>query len=103
MFNPNMIVFHQLVTWSVWGLITNAFRGKDKVMLIKEHNYIEILKFRILEINSLLIILFPFLLFFYYRIKGFKDLLFIPIFFLKAIIHRIIIWKAALSNKILIF
>ncbi len=102
-FNPNMLIFHQLVKWTFWGLITNAFRGKDKVMLVKDHNYYEILKFRILEINSLIIIFFPFLLIFYYRIKSFRDLIIIPIFFIRAILHRIIIWKAAITNKILIF
>ena len=102
-FNPNMLIFHQLVKWTLWGLITNALRGRDKVMLVKDHNYHKILKFRILEINSLIIILFPFLLIFYYRIKSFGDLVIIPFFFIRAILHRIIIWKAALANKILIF
>ena len=102
-FNSNMLIFHQLVKWTLWSLITNALRGKDKVMLVKDHNYQEILKFKILEINSLIIILFPFLLIFYYRIKSFGDLIIIPFFFIRAILHRIIIWKAALENKILIF
>ena len=102
-FNTNMIVFHQLVKWSFSGLILNALRGKDKVMLVKDHNYKEILKFRILEINSLLVILFPFLLFFYYRIKNLNDFMIIPLFYLRALIHRIVIWKAALNQKILLF
>ena len=101
-FNPNMIVFHQLVNWNILALIGNAFRGKDKVMLVKDHDYKKILKFRILEINSLIVIFFPFLLLFYYRIKSFRDLIIIPIFFLRAILHRFVIWKAAFVNKILI-
>ena len=101
-FNPEMLVFHQLVRWSIKALISNAFRGKDKVMLVKDHNYQKILNFRILEINSLIIIFFPFILLFYYRIKSLRDLIIIPIFFLRAIIHRIVIWKAAFKNKILI-
>ena len=102
-FNPEMLVFHQLVKWSIKALICNAFRGGDKVMLVKEHKYKQILKFGILEINSLIVIFFPFLLFFYYRIKSLRDLIIIPIFFLRAIIHRLVIWKAAYNNKILIF
>ena len=81
---------------------SNAFRGKDKVMLVKDHNYNKILNFRILEVNSLIIIFFPFLLLFYYRIKTLRDLIIIPIFFFRAIIHRIVIWRAAYKNKILI-
>ncbi len=102
-FSANMIVFHQLVKWSFLALILNALRGKDKVMLVKDHNYKEILKFRILEINSLLVVFFPFLLFFYYRIKSLNDLMIIPFFYLRALMHRIIIWKAALTQKILLF
>ena len=101
-FNPEMLVFHQLVRWSIKALINNAFRGKDKVMLVKDHNYKKILNLRILEINSLIIIFFPFLLLFYYRIKNLRDLIIIPFFFLRAIIHRLVIWKAAYNNKILI-
>jgi len=101
-FYPEMLVFHQLVRWSIKTLISNAFRGKDKVMLVKDHNYNKILNFRILEVNSLIIIFFPFLLLFYYRIKTLRDLIIIPIFFFRAIIHRIVIWRAAYKNKILI-
>ncbi len=102
-FNSNMIVFHQLVRWSIKGLLLNAFRGKDKVMLVKDHEYRKILKYNILEINSLIIIIFPFLLIFYYRIKNLNDLLILPFLYLRALIHRIIIWKAAINYKILIF
>jgi len=102
-FNPDMLVFHQLVKWSIRALISNALRAKDKVMLVKDHNYKKILKFGILEINSLIVILFPFLLFFYYRFKSVRDFIIIPIFFLRAVIHRLVIWKAAYKNKILIF
>ena len=102
-FNSNMIVFHQLVEWKIKNLIYNAYRGKDKVMLVKDHNYNKILKFRFLEINSFLIIIFPFLLILYYRIQNFNDLKILPVLYLRACLHRIIIWKAALKNKILIF
>ena len=98
-----MLVFHQLVKWNIKNLIMNAYRGKDKVMLIKEHKYFEILKLKILEINSLIVILFPFLLIFYYRIKSPYDLFILPFYFIRAILLRLIIWKAAIDNRILIF
>ena len=102
-FNSDMLVFHQLVQWSVKGLMLNAFRAKDKVMLVKEHNYKEILNYRILEINSLILLFFPFLLIFYYRIKNLNDLYILPFMYLRVLIHRLIVWKTALTKRILIF
>ena len=102
-FNSNMLVFHQLVRWSIKGLLLNAFRGKDKVMLVKDHGYRKILKYNILEINSFIIIFFPFLIIFYYRIKNLNDLIILPFLYIRALIHRLVIWKAAINYKILIF
>ena len=102
-FNSDMLVFHQLVRWTIKGLISNSLRGKDKVMLIKEHEYNQILKYKILEVNSLILVLFPFLLIFHYRIKNLNDLCILPFLYIRAFIHRFVVWKAAIINKILIF
>lgn len=102
-FNSDMLVFHQLVNWTIKGLILNSLRGQDKVKLVKEHKYNQILKYRILEINSLILLFFPFLLIFYYRIKNLNDLFILPFLYLRAFIHRLIVWKTAIINKILIF
>ena len=102
-FNSDMIVFHQLVQWKIKGLIANAFRAKDKVMILEDHNYTKILNYRILEINSFILLFFPFLLFFYYRIKNLNDLIILPFMYVRVVIHRIIVWKTALTKKILIF
>ena len=72
-------------------------------MLIKDHEYNQILKYKIFEINSLIIVFFPFLLIFYYRIKNLSDLRILPLLYLRAFIHRFVVWKAAIINKILIF
>ena len=101
-FNGDMLVMHQMVPWSIKNLILNAKRAKYKVLLIKEHNYIKILNFRILEINSLIQVICPFLLFFYFRIKSFRDLYLIPFMYLRAILHRLIVWKTAINERILI-
>ena len=98
-----MMIFHQLVKWSVKGLMANVFRAKDKVMLVKDHKYYKILDYKILEINSLIIIFFPFLLIFYYRIKSINDLYILPFMYIRAVLHRLIVWKSALKNKIIIF
>ena len=101
-FNSNMLVLHQLVPWSIKELILNARRAKYKVLLVKEHNYNKILFLRIIEIKSLIQIIFPFLLFFYYRIKSLRDLYIIPFIYFRAILHRLIVWKTAITEKILI-
>ncbi len=102
-FNSDMLVFHQLVEWSIKGLLLNAFRAKDKVTLVKDHNYKKILNYRILEINSLILLIFPFLLIFYYRIKNYRDIYILPFMYIRVLIHRIVIWKTAIIKKILIF
>ena len=102
-FASNMIIFHQIVPWNIKSIIMNARRAKYKVILVKEHNYREILKFNVLEINSLIQLIFPFLLIFYFRIKSLRDLYFLPIFFIRALLHRLIVWRTAITEKILIF
>ena len=61
-FSSEMLVLHQIVPWGIKSLLLNSKRAKYKVILVKEHNYRKILKFNILEINSLMQLLFPFLL-----------------------------------------
>ena len=102
-FASNMIILHQIVPWNIKSIIMNARRAKYKVILVKEHNYREILKFNVLEINSLIQLIFPFLLLFYFRIKSLRDLYFLPIFFIRALLHRLIVWRTAITEKILIF
>ena len=101
-FNENMLVLHQLVPWNFKRLILNSRRAKYKVLLIKEHNYNKILKYRILEINSLFQVIFPFLLPFYFRIRSVRDLYILPLMYLRSVIHRLIIWKTAIIEKIFI-
>ena len=102
-FSSDMIVLHQIVPWTIKSLILNARRAKYKVILVKEHNYREILKFNVLEINSLIQLMFPFLLFLYFRVKSLRDLYILPFFFIRAFLHRLIVWKTAIKEKILIF
>ena len=43
-FSKDMLILHQIVPWTISGLIKNALRGKYKVMLIKDHQDHNILK-----------------------------------------------------------
>lgn len=102
-FSKDMLVLHQIVPWTFLGLIKNAQRAKYKVMLLKNHKDHNILKYKILEINSLIQVIFPFLMLFYFRIQKPRDILFLPLLYIRAVVHRIIIWKSSIIEKILIF
>ena len=98
-FCKDMIVLHKLVPWNTKHLFLNARRAKYKVLLVKEHNYREILTFGILEINDLFKLLFPFLIPFYYKIRTLNDILILPVFYARVVMHRFIIWKTAIQEK----
>ena len=102
-FCKGMLVLHQIVPWTFRDLISNAKRAKYKVLLVKKHNYRKILNFNILEINSLIQVIFPFLLLFYYRIKSVRDLYFIPLLYIRAVLHRLVVWMTSIINKTFIF
>jgi|TARA_B100000959_G_C14947021_1_gene610287 glycosyltransferase involved in cell wall biosynthesis len=101
-FCKDMLVFHKLVPWSPKHLFLNARRGKYKVLLVKEHDYQKVLTFRILEVNSLIQVLCPFLIPFYYRLKSVDDLLILPVIYARAVLHRLVVWKTAIEEKIFI-
>lgn len=98
-FCKDMLVFHKLVPWSPKHLLLNAKRAKFKVLLVKEHNYRDILTLGVLEKNMLIQALFPFLIPFYFRIQSFRDLFILPVFFGRSVLHRVIIWKTAIEER----
>ena len=98
-FCKDMLVFHKLIPWSPVHLLLNAKRAKYKVLLVKEHNYREILTFGILEINDLIKMFCPFLIPFYYKIRNLNDLLILPVFYARTVVHRFIIWKTAIQER----
>lgn len=98
-FCSDMIVFHRLVKWTSIEVIKNAFRANKKVLLVKEHAYRQILKYGILEPNTLIQALFPFLIPLYYRIKSLDDVTILPAIYLRAVLHRLIVWKTAIEER----
>jgi glycosyltransferase involved in cell wall biosynthesis len=98
-FCKDMLVFHKLVPWSLKHLFLNAKRAKFRVLLVKEHNFREILTFGVLEKNSLIQVLFPFLIPFYFSIQSFRDLFILPIIYCRSVLHRVIIWKTAIEER----
>jgi len=101
-FCKDMLVFHQLIPWSIKSLLLNSRRAKYKVILIKQHDLLKTLPFRIVEPNSLIQALFPILIPLYFRIKSPRDVCLIPFMLLRAILHRLIIWKTAINLNIFV-
>ena len=101
-FCKDMLVFHRLVKWTWKGLYENALRGRYKVLLVKEHNYRKILTANILEINLLIQVAFPFLLPLYFRLKTPGDILILPLFWVRSVLHRLFVWKTAIEKRIFI-
>jgi len=101
-FCKDMLVFHRLVRWTWKRLYENALWGRYKVLLVKEHHYRKILTAGILEINLLLQVTVPFLLPLYYRIKTPQDILILPLFWVRSVLHRLIVWKTAIEEKVFI-
>jgi len=101
-FSKHMIVFHKLVPWSIKGLLSNALRAKYKVLLIKEHHLDSALTYKIMEINSLVQIFFPVAIPLYYRIMSVRDVIILPFIFLRSVVHRLVVWKTSIVERIFI-
>ena len=101
-FCKDMLVFHRLVKWTWKRLYENALWGRYKVLLVKEHNYRKILTANILEFNLLLQVALPFLLPLYFRLKTPRDILILPLFWVRSVLHRLIVWKTAIEERVLI-
>ena len=50
--------------------------------------------------KKLLILLFPFLLFFYHGFRSWQDIKLVPFVYFSAIYTRYIVWKTAIQEKI---
>ncbi len=106
-FSEDMIVVHQQKKYTVKGLFKEAEKkARDSVYFIKNHrdypDNTDIRWRRILYPKKLLILFFPFLLPFYHSIKNWQDVKLIPFIYLSAVYFRLIIWKEALKEKILL-
>ena len=55
---------------------------------------------RVMYPKKLLILLFPFLLFFYHGFRSWQDIKLVPFVYFSAIYTRYIVWKTAIREKI---
>ena len=103
MFCKDMVVMHQMVTWSLKSLIRNAKRAKHKVYLIKKHGLQRGLSGRIVEPGTLVQALFPPLILLYYRFTKPGELRYLFYFWLRAVLHRFIVWQGSFQYKVFVW
>jgi len=103
-FSEDMIVVHQLKKLSIKRLFALAKRAGNKVYLLKlngKESGGEV-RMNILYLDRLLIILFPPLLILGKALRSVDDLVLVFFQYFAYIYERIIIWKAAIKNRIFI-
>lgn len=94
-FCPDMLVFHAAIPWTWRGAVNNALRSRDRVRLIVEHNDRAGIRGIVVEPQSLIILVCPFLLLFYHQTRSAADLRAAGLVWLRAIVQRVTIWRAA--------
>lgn len=105
-FSKDMIVIHQQKKYNVKRLFRDAKKITGSVThFVKDHrNYhckeLDFTWGRVIFPKKLLIIIFPFLLFFYHSFRSWHDIKMIPFIYLSAVYLRLRIWKSAIKEKV---
>ena len=109
-FEPEMLVYHRIEPYTLKRLFSDAKRYKTQVMIFKRYRHDEyhlrhsppIAKGIFLKPEDWWTIFCPFLLLRSPSNQTLRDFLLIPFVFLAAIYRRLVIWKTALREKILL-
>lgn len=95
-FCPDMLVFHATIPWTWQGAINNAHRSRDRVRLIVEHNdRAGVWRGIIVEPRWLLVLFCPVLLLFHHQTRSAADVRAAGLMWLRAVVQRVAIWRAA--------
>jgi GT2 family glycosyltransferase len=101
-YNSEMKVTHKEEHWTFRDLMRNARRYAADVRIFKDHGDFPFRRGRVLHPRFLLELCFPPVIFFRYPMRTMGDLLFAPAFYAYLIALRVVIWKAALRERILV-
>lgn len=101
-FNKRMRVTHCEQRWRLVSLLRNALRYEADVRLSKDYGSFFFLKGRVLHPYFLALLLCPPLIFFHYRLTTLEELLFVPKFYCYLVLLRLVIWRSALREGVLI-
>ena len=102
-FNNKMIVEHQLKKWTFKSFLLNAKKVKGLILLYKRYKWSYYTWLKIVKPKEFVLIFFPpFILvpLFQGRVRSFKDLMFLPLLYLRAVYMRLIIWKTAFKEGV---
>lgn len=98
-YEPRMKVLHNEEFWTIKSLLKNAYRYDADVLFLKHHKTFFFLKGRILHPRFLLMLFFPPLILFSFRFKSFRELIFLPAFYLYLMWLRLRIWKTSIEES----
>lgn len=101
-FCSNMLVAHQKKKLNVEALFNRAKRVENTVDFIKKHRFYPRIKANILYPDRLFIIFCPFVLIFTVSYRTFSDFILGFFKYICYIYERLLIWKAAIKNRILV-
>lgn len=94
-FCPDMVVFHELIRWTWKRVVSDGMRARDRVRLIVEHGDRSALWGRVVEPRGLAIVLCPLILLLYFPVRSARDLAAIPMLWVRSVVQRAAIWRAA--------
>ena len=101
-YNPKMKVAHKEEWWTARDLLRNARRYAADVRIFKDHGEFPFRAGRILHPRFLAELCFPPLILLRYAMRSFADLRFVPAYYAYLIALRLVIWKTALRERILV-
>jgi len=101
-FSQHMLVSHQKKRLTIKALLNKARRSDNIVDFIKKHKSHPRLKMNILYPERLFVIFCPFVLIFAVSYRSVYDFILVFFKYIFYIYERVIIWKAAIRNRIFI-
>ena len=101
-YNPDMKVTHKEELWTFHALLRNALRYEADVRILKDHGDFPLRWKRVLHPRFLVELCFPLAIPFRYPIRSFADVWFLPQFYLYLALLRLVIWRAAIRERMLL-
>ncbi len=101
-YNPAMRVTHQEEFWTFIDLLRNARRYAADVCLFKDHGEFHFRRGRILHPRFLAELCLPLLILLRYPLHSLEDFLFLPQFYVYLLALRLVIWRTAWRERILV-
>lgn len=101
-FNPAMTVTHKEEYWTFADLLRNARRYEADVRILKDHGDFPFRRGRVLHPRLLAELCLPPLIALRYPLRSVADLGFVPQFYLYLLALRLVIWRAALRERVLV-